>query len=474
MDDRRRTVIGRVKLLIVALGFVLHLPLIGGVLARGLDNSWIYAINSLRYLNLCCGRDIAFTYGPFGYLLCPLPIGSNLEQGFWAVVAMCLLFSLLLGWLALRNLSMAETVAFVLLSLLVIPRLPTMALMNVILLCGLALQVRRHRIWLVVGATTLAVLLLFIKFSLGISAGGICFVMMLMLAGELDWRQWLRLCAVAGGVALVLALVIAARYLGGIWYLGQWLRGSLALSSGYSTALSLAGSGRALGAAMFLLGVYVGGLLFGWLRWRKTTVVALLAPALFILFKNGFVRGDASHYNEFFTMSLGLVCAVMAVSRSRREFYLAGAIWIAALLALLAGHSDPAVFFRAAVARPGDIRQVCQLGQRKADLLRASRRNLVELKLPEEFVSQVAAKGWSVDAMPMEIMPLAANDLHWRPAPVLQLYMTFTSYLDDLCAEHYAGQHAADILLFKYAVVDRRNLWWDSPAAWCSILKNYE
>src|SRR6266850_7728285 len=46
----------------------------------GLDPSWRYAVNYLPHSAHVFGRDVAFTYGPLGYFLVPLNIGSNLVQ----------------------------------------------------------------------------------------------------------------------------------------------------------------------------------------------------------------------------------------------------------------------------------------------------------------------------------------------------------------------------------------------------------
>jgi hypothetical protein len=65
----------------------------------GLDASWAVALNYFHVKGLVFGRDVGFTYGPLGYLILPMPLGSNLEQGLLFQAAMWVLFMALLSWL---------------------------------------------------------------------------------------------------------------------------------------------------------------------------------------------------------------------------------------------------------------------------------------------------------------------------------------------------------------------------------------
>ncbi len=43
----------------------------------GLDESWAWALNAVTQTSYIFGRDVVFTYGPLGFLMCPRPIGHN-------------------------------------------------------------------------------------------------------------------------------------------------------------------------------------------------------------------------------------------------------------------------------------------------------------------------------------------------------------------------------------------------------------
>src|SRR5579862_4921286 len=57
----------------------------------GLDGSWMYGLNYLAGSKYVYGRDVTFTYGPLGFLLNPLEVGSCLVAGtvFWALLHCC-------------------------------------------------------------------------------------------------------------------------------------------------------------------------------------------------------------------------------------------------------------------------------------------------------------------------------------------------------------------------------------------------
>jgi hypothetical protein len=79
-----------------------------------------------------------------------------------------------------------------------------------------------------------------------------------------------------------------------------------------------------------------------------------------------------------------------------------------------------------------------------------------------------------VDVLPWDLSYLAANDLRWVPNPTLQLYATYTSRLDALAAEHFAGPRSPDLLFVDYIGIDNRDMLWDAPATWRSIFAGYE
>src|SRR6201999_1673732 len=78
-------------------------PGVGSSLGRGLEPSWAYAVNALPFTDRLPGRDVAFTYGPLGWLFVPAALGHHLglALSFW--LGMHALFALALARVLRRS-----------------------------------------------------------------------------------------------------------------------------------------------------------------------------------------------------------------------------------------------------------------------------------------------------------------------------------------------------------------------------------
>ncbi len=72
-------VFGIVWRLLILIAFVMvTFPPCFYPMGSGLDASWAVGLNEASNRHLVYGRDIVFTYGPLGFILFPLELGSNL------------------------------------------------------------------------------------------------------------------------------------------------------------------------------------------------------------------------------------------------------------------------------------------------------------------------------------------------------------------------------------------------------------
>lgn len=67
--------------LVLGMAVLATVPAPYNALDDGLDASDVWALNRAAADGLVHGRDLAFNYGPLGYPLFPLDIGSNLLRG---------------------------------------------------------------------------------------------------------------------------------------------------------------------------------------------------------------------------------------------------------------------------------------------------------------------------------------------------------------------------------------------------------
>ena len=456
---------------LLALGlFVFFFPSVGAPLGRGLDPSWEWGVNAIRHTGLVHGRDVFFPYGPLGYLLRPQPVGDNVIMAMSVgVLAHAAWVAAWIGLVACR----LSLPAFLAICAALIPSMADIdsrPVLLVVLLCALGWEdAKRGWVWSSL-AGALAMLLLFVKFSMGIAAGGAVGMMWLLAAGRRSAHVGRLVMASAVGAAVVAAGIIPWQF-GGIGACARWMRGSLELAQGYSVAMSLPGPARELRLALAGLAGYAAALAAA-ARFAPRLAVVLwigLWP-LFSMFKHGFVRQD-SHVAYFFVGHTGLGAVALAMSRARREWLISSVLATAALALLTVDCRFRWTTMNAmTTAIAGGWRHALSLldpSGHEARLRAESEKNLEPLRIPE--VARV-----STDVVPWELMIAPANDLPWRPPPTLQIAGGHTAWLDAENARHYAGPRAAEQIILRYDDLDHMPCFWISPAAWQVLFRRYQ
>jgi hypothetical protein len=451
-------------------------------LETGLDASYRYALNALAETGSVHGRDVVFTYGPLGYLLVPVDVGSNLLH---AVAAWLLVHALLAVVLLHRIRSTGRfwpALAFgipLLLALGLGMPFEYQLLLVVGMLVILSLEEGRGAAPAAASAGMLAAAGLLAKFSLGISA------LAIVLAGEMaravqerPWRRWVAASAIAGyGATLfVLSLIL----FGSPSFFFRWISGSIELASGFSAAMSLP--------------TRLGGLLMGQAAVLVFAVVVLLVrkaegrlghaglvflvPVLFS-FKHGFVRQDL-HIGNFFPFLIAAMGILLMQSRARREIAITSAgIAMVGMLAFgtyaqMGAVELPRIGWTLSGGRGlGNLSSLVTLPATRTALAAAGDVNLEKDRLPERWTAIMRASGVRADVYPWEIAYIAANDLDWAPNPLLQTYTAYTRNLDRMSAAHFSEETRPDFLLFEYKGIDMRHPLLDAPATWRSILRHY-
>jgi hypothetical protein len=93
------------------------IPLRFHPVTSGLDASWAFALHYFRSNGLLHGSDVAFTYGPFGWLIIPMNVGSNLWPAALFVIGTWLAFAAVSAYLFfIRRIGLSRACAFALLT----------------------------------------------------------------------------------------------------------------------------------------------------------------------------------------------------------------------------------------------------------------------------------------------------------------------------------------------------------------------
>ncbi len=443
----------------------------------GLDPSWVAGLSMAWRDHLDYGSQILFTYGPLGFLdhpalydtsayrlavLYQVPIRTIEAFIVWRAVSVTWGrgWGFLVAWLVLAVTATLEARSVIAIGF------------AVLLLCD---DRMRPRLWWVPLLGLWAGFELLGKQGTGVLVGGVLLIA-LAFAPEPGPRGR-RIALFAAGVVL--------GFLGGWLASGQtldglppFLWGSVQLLAGYSGAMGVEDPTlrRAYwGAAVVIVAGALGLRAIG-----RETARAGIAPlalasafALFLMFKQGFVRMDPGHVTIFFGFALALVSMLPWGPALRTR----AALTMALALAVLFGSNgkDPA-----AVVNPWtsteDFAQSVRLtydASERSRLIAESRQEMYDEYAIRRPVFE-ALQGGGVHAVPWEVGAIWAFGLPWRPLTVFQDYTAYTSWLDDRNTDDLDSVRAPDrILQARATTIDGRLAAWDPPRQSVEILCRY-
>jgi len=453
-----------------------------------LDDSWRYALNYLCQSDYIFGRDVLFSYGPTGYLLYPLDIGSNLVQ---AVILYCILqvvFGLIVIYFVIRSKTLLPvflfTLSYIFAYCLGLGSLPLFEYHFVLMIGFLSYicltDATLIKYFAAFGASLLAGLCFFMKLNLGISTLSIIFVCtgIYLFTKKPNAKYIVTLIL---GTYLLIVFFLSKEYFGSLGYISTWVVGSLEIVRGYSTAMSIVGSYKIL--AIGFVGLLVYGIIVFLLFKKKSTLwyfgVLFVIPVI-LSFKHSFVRQDIPHMPLFFLFLLSVISAMILISQDRRELKVSiFSIVVVLMLALSVNWAVDALpslsqIKTTSLGQGGssNIISTIQLDNTRNRLSEASRVNLEEYLLPDEWLKIIGNA--SVDILPWDIIYIPANNLTWNPCPVLQNYSVYTSSLDLRSADHYKGDDSPSFLIVEFKDIDGRHPMLGAPATWNIIISNYD
>jgi hypothetical protein len=403
----------------------------------GLDASWILGINLAASGGLDHGTQIAFTFGPLGFLEQPMVIDGLLSTlaavylfGLRALLAASLL------WAARRSFPWPAAVAIAFVVAVTIPRtVGSVALALTLLWCLLALQPDAPR-WtvraLVYGGGALAAVEALVKLNTGLTVLIAVTIAVMGLPGD-RLRNLGRFAATAAATFVVLWFAAGQ----GIGNFDDYVRTSFELVSGYQRAMQLEQGAvswdwaAALIVVIACLGLVAGGL---GKRRARFAMVALVAIFAFSLEKYGFVRHEPGHAGVL----LGVLVVVWLTPRWRGQgrILAVSAVAVIALAYVLVAdeHLNTLISPRTAVNQLADL----VIPSQRDEAADAARAVLVAgYAVDPQMLERIGSA--PVDVRPWEIGLVWAYGLNWQPLPVIQDYAAYTPQLDRLNADALAA-----------------------------------
>jgi hypothetical protein len=415
----------------------------------GVDGSWPLGVNLAASAGLDFGTDVAFTYGPLGYLAVPLLVDHELAQlGLLHSLATWIALGVSLVFAARRSFPLPLAVGLALVAAW-LADVPLVAL--ALLWCAIAVgedapeAARRLLPW--IGGAVGAMVLL-TKVNEGLLILALCGI---AAVGIDRGRRLAHLAALAASFTatfLVLWLITGQ----GLGDLGEFARTSFEIAAGYSTAQTLEAASepwryQLAAAAMFALALgaaYAAGRESG--PWRRIALLLLVATAALFAWKTAFVRHELIRSIVVAMVPLTILLAVRWSGRWRSAAA-AAFVPVAVVYFPLTGQSVGDVVRPAAsVEGVVDIaRSVLDPDRLNRDLA-ASREGLARhYGLDERSLALLRDR--DVHVYPYETGLAWTYGLEWDPLPVFQSYVAYTPELDRLNAERLSSPEGPERVL---------------------------
>ena len=425
-----------------------------------LDPSWRLVLARAFYDGLQFGRDIVFTYGPLGFFM-----GNTYDGGH---------FQVLIIW------QLVKGVAFTAVILHAVERLPVVArwvCVATFLLFGVFFEDMLHlMVMVLLGAwclreegppgprTSLVIgvslaLLSAIKFTSLLFA-----VATIAIAAGLNLRLARRASVVMmtlgfiGGFAAI--WVLSRQSLGN---LPEYLLNSWRISQGYEEAMGLPPPAPALWKALVvlaLLALYLGlHFLLHRRQPRALAGVLLLAAFGFLIWKHGFVRADG-HMGGFFTgmLFLATTAPVLLVGTDRFRVVKGAVLALVAFFSVwgldhvfAVTRSNAWTIFTARIS--SEVNHLAHWQAFRSGYDEELRRLLTVW--PLEHTRRIVGHE-TVDVLGYDAGIVCLHGMNYRPRPVFQSYLAYTSALEQLNRDFFRSSRAPAFVLQKVQTIDSR------------------
>jgi len=257
-------------------------------------------------------------------------------------------------------------------------------------------------------------------------------------------------------------------------YLIDFLKNSLEIASGYSSAMSIEGNlmililgvSEFVMISIFLIFIAIEGHL---------GLSSALFLVLFLAFKHGFVREDRYHVVAFawcVPLIVSLCISKLRATHIKKVSYL---LYTYILITTFMLRLSLGGGITHASLAPGRVISNLSLlfnpTVLQSRLNASNANNLARVKLPEKVTNLVKDK--KIDIIPWEISLAEANKLNWKPRPIFQSYSAYTTSLDNLNFESLS-QEPRDYIFYSLYAIDGRHPFFDEPKTFFYVFCNYK
>jgi hypothetical protein len=471
--NRFREALGSVFLAVLLL--ILCFPRLEPYIDIGVDPPLQWAYSYFFVHGIQAGVDVVFTHGPLAFLIQPVALGNNF--GLALILTSLIYFLFFYGFLQLgRHLHKGKWLLTTVILLIIGHLVPLVYLLTGLTVTGILLFHEKKSIaWLIISCFS-AVFGFYIKTAYGFLA--LCPIFTYAVLYLLRYRKYkIPLVCIAGpAIAFVIIWVAIYSNFRGI---GTFAYATYELAKGNSTGCALYPENN--WTLLSLAIICLLAIPFFIKQRRVYLVFALFALSLFGTWKHGFSREDASHVKGSIVFIILALSFVLIYLRNARPLHLALLSLPPVLLYMniLSFVEQPQPYTIESMQFINFYNQVFHRDAYIKSFQPVSQRNLQGNRLDEETRRLIGDS--TVDVYPFDFSFIPANGLKWKPRPVLQTYVTYSTWLDERNAAHFDSGKGPEFILWhltgdmhgQLTDMDSRYVLNDEPAGIMSVLKNY-
>lgn len=440
---RNTTFRGNLKLVLLSLlMLVITFPFIEPVIAPHLDSSYLLAYNYLFVHDIEFLQYLTFTFGPLAFIKHPLPIGSNLEIGLISQAVIQFLFILLSFRMAYRH--KKRPVLYFILIFFFTSLLAFDYVFYGLIVLLLFFHHEKRNINHLIYASFFVALGLLIKVN--VSLIGVLLFGSYLITDLLMSKKWSNL--ISGiGFSLVFYMLLWLLVYGNFAHFWRYIHSLLVLTFENSSSLTLLPDNDWLLLSASLITLFLVPLLQ---KDRITWIIyAVFFLALFASFKYAFAREDTYHIKTLFDFLLLFIFVLILLNKKLKMLSLS--LLVASLFLFHENtrqlETNEAVSMDSFAGFNNFNREVLHFSTWKADALESSMENTAGKELPE-IVKKLVGDN-TIDFYPWEISWAYANELNYKPRPMLQSG-ALPVKIDKLNAKFISSDEAADFMLWEF------------------------
>jgi len=439
----------------------------------GIDPSYMFAFNYFFQHHIPIGENILFTFGPLGFLLFPMPLGDNILIA--TIIHSIIKFLFIFGSLFLYHQNKKILNFFhyfiVLIALYIIAS--SISLPYLLIFTPLIFLLNYHtnkNILFGIFSSILIALALLTKSSLGIIGISILFSFSIYTWIKKDFKT----AAILIFFTIFSFLTIWFLLYNNIIYIPQYLYAIIEFSQGNSSAMTQNPNNNWWIFTLFIIFFITYPFL------SKYKLIQILFGITFLatiaMFKYAISRED--HIFEFELFLYHFIFIIFLIEKN---------ITLKNILHLLMIYLTFIAFI---YFTPSRDKIPTHIIQKHFSSIKFNNFNILDVHTSNEKLRQKSEKliksrkldtkttttigNSSIESYPVSTTIFAANKFNWRPRPIFQSYITYTSYLDNINAHFFNSKSAPEYLIWSGApTLSNHYLLNDNPATIYQILNHY-